>query len=480
MSGCLYVLTGASGCGKTTLLNRLCPSEVGAVDPLLRTAKCPKYSERERRPEKDGVVDDITHVDRIDLKDFDIAYVINNTKYGIRLCDIERLLNEGTNPIVILSDLRVIRRLKDAFGNRARALYISSSIDADRVRRLQLERYGFQPTAEERSVLSYHFERIAAAARLGWWDRVSGSIANLEVDWRAYAPDARSTDIRVQRIRAFHIRYIEQLHFFDHVILNYSEGKPDEMVQQARNIITDSSDLSERMSERVYPPIFVVAAASGSGKGTLMEMLNLMGRDRIAITSKLAKRDFRPEDKRDGMIALRRRAGDPPPEWPTWWTPAMIESAKQGQFPTEYDISWEFHKGSEGDIATHYAVSSHEIQGNLDKGVPQIFVSNIQMFSQFRDRWPRNVVFLYLHRLSSDHDDREYQMRKWADAPRTAEVRIAEKRKVHQDYIDRIAEFDHVLLNTWFEEDLYDQMFNLIEHYETKRASEREFDANTR
>ena len=83
----------------------------------------------------------------------------------------------------------------------------------------------------------------------------------------------------------------------------------------------------------------------------------------------------------------------------------------------------------------------------------------------FRAKWPRNAVFVYLHRLVSAQENREFQMRKWADDPKEAEVRIAEKEAVHANYIHNIAEFDHVLLNTGFEEDLYDQMFRLLGHY---------------
>jgi hypothetical protein len=57
-------------------------------------------------------------------------------------------------------------------------------------------------------------------------------------------------------------------------------------------------------------------------------------------------------------------------------------------------------------------------------------------------------------------------MRKWHGSPAEAETRIREKQDVHEAYIRNIANFDHVLLNTGFQEDLYDQMFRLIEHYQ--------------
>lgn len=46
-----------------------------------------------------------------------------------------------------------------------------------------------------------------------------------------------------------------------------------------------------------------------------------------------------------------------------------------------------------------------------------------------------------------------------------AEVRLKEIEKVHKDYVENIAGFDHVLLNTTYPEDLYDQMLELLEYH---------------
>jgi len=451
-------LSGASGCGKTTLLNDIV-SKANCHD--MRAVKAPKYSEREGR----GESNDIIHVAKgsISLADYDIPYVINDNKYGIKLKDIRDLLDAGYDPFIIVSDFRNVRWLKDSFRERAKTIYVSSAIDAEQLRRIQSERLGFRPDEEQKAVLSYHFDRLGAAARLGWWDRVSECVTELEKDWRAYATDAKSTEIRAQRIRAFHIRYIEHLQLFDYVILNYSENKPEEMTVQARNIILNGPQF-EPYKKKKHPPIFIVAAASGSGKGTLMEMLNFIGSNRIKITSKVAKRLPKPEDRRDGMIPILG-SKESPPIWPDWWTHKMISMAEGEQFPDEYDMRWSFHQSKDGSLATSYAVSSTEIQQNIDRGYPQIFVSNMRQFQHFRERWPNNSVFVYLHFLTSEHQNREYQIGKWKGDPTTAEIRIEERRKVHQDYLERIAEFDHVLLNTSFQEDLYDQMFRLIEHY---------------
>lgn len=460
MHGKLYILSGASGSGKTTLLNNICGIGCAPFDDSLEAVRAPKYSERKRRNEND----DIIHVERVDLDNFDLAYVINNTRYGLRYNEILELLATGRDAFIVLSDFRVVRRVKDALGDKARAIYISSAIDADRLRRIQQERHGFSPDENQKKILAYHFARAGAAARLDWWDKVSKCVGELEADWRAYATDARSTEIRAEKIRTFHIKYIEHINLFDHVILNYTEDKPEEMSEQARSILRGAK--GGPAGSVAHPPIFVVAAASGAGKGTLIETLNLIAKDEVKIVSKVALRRPKDGDRRDGMLALLREDGDPEPRWPEWWSDSMIRSGEAGQIPDDYDLRWSFHAGS-----TEYAISHQEVERNLEAGRPQIFVSNMNQFDRFRELWPDNVVFVYLHRLITDEDHRTMVKEKWADDPEQARVRILERREVHEDYLLRIGEFHHVLLNTTYQEDLYDQMFSILESYRSSAVS---------
>jgi len=169
---------------------------------------------------------------------------------------------------------------------------------------------------------------------------------------------------------------------------------------------------------------------------------------KIAITSKMAKRAAKDHDKRDGMKAI----------------------GPGGEFPIDYDIRWVFHKSDDDKeySGTEYAVSSKEIKRNVDKKMPQIFVSNMQQFNTFRERFGNRVIFLYLHRLSLADEIKEFQYKVCA-TPEEAEIRIGEIQNVHQNYIDQITDFHHVLLNTTYPEDLYDQMFQLIQCYKNKK-----------
>ena len=120
-------------------------------------------------------------------------------------------------------------------------------------------------------------------------------------------------------------------------------------------------------------PLFVVNAASNAGKGTMMEMLNLIGSDRVQILSKIVKRNRKQNDKNDGMLPI----GTPESplewwdEWPDWWSDEMISTAKRGHFPKEYDFDWSFHGKS-----VQYAVSDQEITRNLGENRAQIVISN--------------------------------------------------------------------------------------------------------
>ena len=98
----LYILSGASGSGKTWLLNSIAAVDESKIDPELRAVRAPKFSERLVRV-KEGEIDDVIHAPKIQLGDFDIAYVLNNVKYGIKLQPIQDLLDKGLNPFIILN-----------------------------------------------------------------------------------------------------------------------------------------------------------------------------------------------------------------------------------------------------------------------------------------------------------------------------------------------------------------------------------------
>lgn len=481
MSGHLFILSGPSGCGKTTLLNNLSRADFSFE---YKITKAPKYAIRERRDENDDIIQLFDENNRpsislgtvpmfnkdgkrVDLGEngIDIAYAINKGRYGISTSQIKEEIDLGKNVFIILSDFRIIRRLKNIFKGRSSAIYIASAVDTKKLEAEQTKRLGIPE--ERKNDLKSQFNQLNSASRLQLWDRVAECIGDLNEYWKKFKPGSDSTDIRAEKIRAFHTRYIDNITLFDHVILNYTEGSPEEMTLQALNIIKGKNSDQSQIKATYHPPIFIVAAASGSGKGTMMEMLSLIGSDRVSITSKIAQRDLKDNDKQDGMLAIGK-PGLPPkewPEWPSWWSKRMVNAALKGEIPPEYDLTWEFHGKT-----TRYGVSKSEISNNIKTGAPQIFVSNIGQFNRFKKLYGDRVVFLYLYRLVSMEE-----MKKWHkslhDDPSVAEARTKEISDVHINYMKNIHEFDHVLLNTTRPEDLYDQIFQLLEYYHENKGA---------
>jgi guanylate kinase len=429
VTGQLYIVSGSSGSGKTTLVDMI----MEQVDGVERAAK---YSERASR----GPQDDTTHVDEVDSKSYDITYVINDYFYGVKTADIERQLGRGVDVFIILSDFRVVRRVKERFGERATTVYVSSAVDPDVLRRVMADRHRdeFSPTPGQSTLLRRQFYRLQCAAELGRWSAVLDGMSDLLDEWNHVVPHAESARIRSEKIRSFHLRYTDQITLFDQVVLNHTQDRPEDMVAQMKQLL-----LHKRGLRRIQSPVlFVVAAASGAGKGLLMETTGrLMSDGVIRTVTKQALRDPKPNDRRDGMVSL----------------------GHDGLFGDEFDFRWEFHKGG-GQSGTRYAISTSEVERGLQQGVHQIVVSNIAVFDDFRRRFGDHTVFLYLHATRSEAEVRDYQLANCATVEE-AEQRIREIRDVHEAYMENIWRFDHVLLNTTFKEDLFDQMLELIHHY---------------
>ena len=417
--GRLFVFFGPSVCGKTTLVNGLAASNDIAI--------APKYSERERR----SVDDDIIYTPSIEESNCDLRYVINDVRYGIDLGEIRRLLESPRDFGIVLSDLRVVRRLKRAFGTDCLVVYVARPIDPETLGQINVQRHGFNPELDLKTRFEMECRRLQAGARLGAWHRVGESLASLTEFWRQKAPGGRSLEVRTSKIGQFHSRYIDNIAFFDHVVLNF--GSLDQFLTQGRNLLKRVA--TPAPSDRT-PPIFVVCAAPGSGKGTLMENLNIMGTDAIRIVQKMAKRDPEETDRRDGMVAI----------------------GADGEFPDEVDWRWTFHSKR-----TEYGVSTAEIKRNMNEGVAQIFVANPGQIGRARDLFGARVVVLYLHSAISSDVLMGHFVQKLG--PDGAQARVESRTAVFESYVEQICAFDHVLLNTSYPEDLFDQMYRLIDHY---------------
>lgn len=127
----LFILSGASGVGKSTLLNRL------VLDNFCGAAN--KYSERKRFNTLDDViaVDDITDPNL----ECDLIYTMYGNKYGFSSKKIQEELEIG-NQILIANDVNTIDKIKTLFPNNVIVIYIVSDINVNVLRLIYMKRHG--------------------------------------------------------------------------------------------------------------------------------------------------------------------------------------------------------------------------------------------------------------------------------------------------------------------------------------------------
>ena len=127
----IFVLSGASGTGKTTLLNLI------VKEKLCIAAN--KFSERRSLSSSD----DITSIDNIDSDSpCDITYLMYGHKYGFCLTEIRSQL-ENDNIVLITNDAKTINLLKTNFPNCVVNILVLSNINKYIFRRIYFRRYGF-------------------------------------------------------------------------------------------------------------------------------------------------------------------------------------------------------------------------------------------------------------------------------------------------------------------------------------------------
>lgn len=453
---------GASGSGKTTLLQYIVHKK-----KLCKAAK--KYSTRSTRPTvimEDGteLIDDVTHKSLAELEKCDLLYESNNNKYGVQTSEIIDDLKKD-NCIIVISDIRAIKFLKKKViesGYTVKVIYILSKNDS---------RDEFSKTCQM---------RMNSAYENGEYDEISPNSVNTQIknriksftseikndrnfcvdkvnrfcdDLKSYFPDSESNAKRFEKIKLVFKQYIYNIGLFDHVILNTTTL--EDFYLQAENIITyDNNTNNMRISkyQRIKGPvIFVVFASPKSGKGTLMENLNIMGSNQIQITPKYSNRNPEVNDKRDGMIALGKK-----------------EFENKINSENDY-LCWSFHGNSIS--GTKYAIKREDVIKRLNNGIPQIFVSNFNAVKRILNHngslkeWGNicsRFVYIYLHRVRTNDELKKQvsSLKKQNDV-----------KKTHQDYIKNISLIDHVLINSdslTFSEDLHDQMMSLIELYSEK------------
>lgn len=383
----IYILAGGPGAGKTELLNLIKnKSSLNSISP-------PKYSNRNPRDRNDDVIR--TDSKEFDKEEFTFVYSMNNNIYGFKAVDIINCLREKKNVFIILSDIRVIEEFKKFFGVYVSVIYIFRNMNEKELTR----------------ILNKRKEK---------------KINNL-------VQESEDTEkkIRMNRLYLIQRQYVENIALFDHVILN-RKNKKMEMYKQLKNIVLSFSQGNINPRPK-GPVIFMIAAASGAGKRTLIQAMYSLGKRSIKVIQKATDRPAQDDDGRE-----------------------IIPDVKIDK--KIYDINYIFNSNT-------YGINSIDIWQNVALGQPQIVITNMDEFTQFTNIFGNAAVGVYLHATRTQEEILDLQTKKLKSKEK-ALAKVAKMEEIHQGYIKNIHLFKHVLLNTIEKEDLWEQMFRMIKFYQ--------------
>lgn len=178
----LITITGASGSGKSTVVNYLLTSANNSFKPKL----IPKYTTRTPRKDDRGEVICVSEIP----DECDLVYEQHEARYGIRLKDIYDVISRGASPIVILNDVRTVEDVRSALNGLVRSIFI----------------FRTSPTFER-------YQQLAKSRRV-----------QNEVD----------IERRFRKAQAIYRIYIENIYLFDQVIIN--NGSRKDLRVQVRQI----------------------------------------------------------------------------------------------------------------------------------------------------------------------------------------------------------------------------------------------------
>lgn len=439
--GHLFIICGASGSGKSTLTEMI-------GDNFDEITRAPKYSTRKFRPvtPSNPVEDDIIQVKREDFfgRNFDLAYVANDNYYGVKKKEIFELIEAGNYLLLSITDFRAVFRFKEVFGGLCSTIALLSAIDPLSFISTHGNRDKYDPDNDKKQQMEYLYQRLASAARLNLWREVFANTLHLIKIWQSTVPDIKQAESRTKKVRDFQTRFLENSHHFDFSILNYRKGLQRDMLSQFSLIF-------DRIRLNISPPsiskktLLVVAAASGSGKGTLLENLKIIAPNEVLVVEKEGKRKAKDGDKDDGLKAI----------------------GKEGVFSDGFNLVYQMHRDPKTGVGTQYAFSEAKIHKGFESHDVQVAIANVllepELLDSLKNAFGNAVKVVYLMRFGAEDKIEEYQMSR--HEPEKAKLRILQHNETYTAYTNSATNVDHVLLNTENREDLYDQMFRLLEFY---------------
>jgi guanylate kinase len=179
----VITITGASRAGKSTTVDYL----QGLANKHFKPKLVRKYTTRD--PRSDDEDEEVRCVDDKFPDECDLVYEQYGKLYGLKLQTLVDCIAQGRSPIVILNDVRAVEDVRSAFRERVRSIFIFRHDPLSKI---------------------YHEELIESRG-------------------------VGAGKIRFEKARTIYRIYIENIHLFDHVIIN--DGTFDELKMQVKQVV---------------------------------------------------------------------------------------------------------------------------------------------------------------------------------------------------------------------------------------------------
>ena len=220
----LFVLSGPSATGKSTILSKI------AEERLCKVA--PKYADRERRSTE---FDDITPVTKECIYEFcnEIHYEMYGNLYGFNIDRIKKELNKN-NLITICSDFNSIKKMKDSFNENFSAIFIYlQDISVENLLKAYIEREKLRINDKELFLLASKLSESLKTENKSEFEKLE-KIFQIKMKKHLTNADFKEFNERYKSLIYCREDYVKNECLFNHAV---SGENLDEILKKCRNII---------------------------------------------------------------------------------------------------------------------------------------------------------------------------------------------------------------------------------------------------
>lgn len=242
----------------------------------------------------------------------------------------------------------------------------------------------------------------------------------------------KDIDKRIEKIKTIHRKYISNTYLFDNSIINIYKENNKETLQDLRSQLKQIH-FKKHEERNIYSStarILIVAGGSFAGKDELINAMILVEPNKVVAYRKGTTRPIIKSDRNE-LKHLK----------------SLVK---------EYNVIYKKN-------SYEYGLSYKEIWSLLSqKKIVLIVLSDLEAIQQLKVEFDNICSVIYLH---SNIDKTELEKARETLTKSEFEKRKLSIEELRKSYVNNINHFDHVLLNTSEEEDLYDQAFNILDFY---------------